>query len=79
MRITDLIHADHQQLQSYYDQVLHATDEDEQTRYQNQLVWALARHVVGEELVVYPALANASRDVTWDNQMVGGVAALVDF
>lgn len=75
MRITDTIHADHQQLKSYYDQILHAADEDDQTRYQNQLVWEMARHVVGEELVVYPALEKASRDGANDRQMVSGVAA----
>ncbi|PIG82585.1 HHE domain protein [Aspergillus arachidicola] len=29
---------------------------DEQTRYQNLFTWELARHSIGEELVIYPAL-----------------------
>ncbi|KAL6238344.1 hypothetical protein BDW75DRAFT_227979 [Aspergillus navahoensis] len=33
-----------------------STSRDEQIRYQNLFVWELARHVVGEEIVVYPAL-----------------------
>ncbi|KAJ5179950.1 hypothetical protein N7492_003160 [Penicillium capsulatum] len=70
MRITDAIRADHQQLQSYYDQILHAPDEDEQTRYQNQLVWELARHIVGEDLVVYPALEQTTRDGARDRQTI---------
>jgi hypothetical protein len=28
---------------------------DEQTRWANQFRWELARHSVGEELVIYPA------------------------
>lgn len=73
MRITDCIHEDHEQLRSYHDRIVHAPSEDEQTRYQNQLVWELARHVVGEDLVVYPALEKFSRDGASDRQMVSGV------
>lgn len=55
-RITDAICTDHRNLESYYDRIADAQDSDEQTRYQNQFTWELARHVVGEELVLYPAL-----------------------
>lgn len=56
MRITDAICSDHRDLESYYNRIVDAEDGDEQTRYQNQFTWELARHVVGEELVLYPAL-----------------------
>ena len=55
-RITDAIRDDHREIQSYYDLIFNAEDADEQTRFQNQFTWELARHVVGEELVLYPAL-----------------------
>lgn len=55
VRITDSIKHDHAELKSYYERIINSTDPDEQTRYQNQFTWELARHSVGEELVVYPA------------------------
>jgi hypothetical protein len=55
-RLTDVISADHRELQAYYDRLVNSHDPDEQTRFQNQLTWGLARHVVGEELVLFPAL-----------------------
>lgn len=55
-RLTDAISADHRELQAYYDRLVNSDDPDEQTRFQNQLTWGLARHVVGEELVLFPAL-----------------------
>jgi hemerythrin superfamily protein len=54
-RISDTIKRDHREIESYYDQILGATDKTEQTRFQNQFTWELARHSIGEELVVYPA------------------------
>jgi len=35
---------------------MNATDNDAQVRWQNQFTWELARHSIGEELVVYPAM-----------------------
>lgn len=55
-RLTDAISADHHELQAYYDCLVNSDDPDEQTRFQNQLTWGLARHIVGEELVLFPAL-----------------------
>lgn len=57
VRITESIRHDHAELKSYYDRIINSTDPDEQTRFQNQFTWELARHSVGEELVVYPAFA----------------------
>jgi hypothetical protein len=39
--------------------LLYSANPDEQSRLQNRSVWELARHLVGEELVVYPALIDA--------------------
>jgi len=54
-RVTDVIKQDHRELESYYNNILNAKDNDEATRWQNQFTWELARHSVAEELVVYPA------------------------
>lgn len=54
-RISEAIKNDHREIESYYDRIINAKDDDEKTRYQNQFTWELARHAHGEELVVYPA------------------------
>ncbi|KAJ5601707.1 hypothetical protein N7510_011241 [Penicillium lagena] len=54
-RISDAIKQDHREIESYYEQIVGTSDETEQTKYQNQFTWELARHSIGEELVVYPA------------------------
>jgi hemerythrin superfamily protein len=56
VRISEAITQDHQKLEYYYDTIVNSEDEDEQTRFQNQFTWELARHAVAEELVVYPAI-----------------------
>lgn len=57
VRILPAIQRDHRELQSHSNRILNSTDSDEQTRYQNQFTWELARHTIGEELVIYPAIA----------------------
>lgn len=54
--VSDAIKHDHRELEQYYDHIIKATDADTKTRYQNLFTWELARHSVGEELIVYPAL-----------------------
>lgn len=55
--ISDAITKDHRELEQYYNEVINnKSDQDHQERYGNQFVWELARHSVGEELVVYPAM-----------------------
>ncbi|KAJ6138854.1 hypothetical protein N7471_005340 [Penicillium samsonianum] len=56
VRISEAIKDDHRKLESYYNIIVNSEDEDEQTRFQNQFTWELARHAVAEELVVFPAL-----------------------
>lgn len=55
-RISDLIKRDHRELEEYYQRIINSDSEDEQIRYQNQFIWELARHSIGEELVVYPKM-----------------------
>ncbi|KAK9241808.1 hemerythrin HHE cation binding domain-containing protein [Lipomyces tetrasporus] len=52
----DAIKEDHRELEKYYSNILNAKSADDQTRWQNAFTWELARHSIGEELVVYPAL-----------------------
>lgn len=54
--ISGTIKHDHAELKEYYDKIMNSHDYDTQTRYQNQFTWELARHSIGEELVVYPAM-----------------------
>jgi hemerythrin superfamily protein len=53
--ISDAIIKDHRELEQYYNEVINSNDHDHQDRFGNQFTWELARHSVGEELVVYPA------------------------
>ncbi|KAL4940455.1 hypothetical protein BDV06DRAFT_213492 [Aspergillus oleicola] len=53
--ISQTIKQDHREIEAIYDQIVSSTDRDEQIRWQNLFVWELARHSVGEEIVVYPA------------------------
>jgi len=55
--ISDTIKKDHQEIKEYAENIRTATDDDSKTRWQNQFTWELARHSIGEELVVYPAFA----------------------
>lgn len=53
--ISEAIIKDHRELEQYYNEVVNSSDHDHQQRFGNQFTWELARHSVGEELVVYPA------------------------
>jgi hypothetical protein len=54
--ISDAITKDHRELRQYYNEVVNSSDPDHQQRFGNQFVWELARHSIGEELIVYPAM-----------------------
>jgi hypothetical protein len=60
--ISDTIKHGHVALCNGYNKILSTTDLDEKRRWQNQFTWDLARHAVGEELVVYPALEKVLAD-----------------
>lgn len=62
VRILNALSHDHRELESHSRHILTSTDPDEQNRYQNQFTWELARHAIGEELVVYPAIAKHVND-----------------
>ncbi|KAF8810564.1 hypothetical protein BYT27DRAFT_7091551 [Phlegmacium glaucopus] len=55
-----LLHAvaeDHQEMYAYYNEYLgNAHDAEAQGRWARQLTWEVARHAVGEEIVVYPLM-----------------------
>jgi len=46
----------HQAFAASYGKVMNETDKTEQQRHGDKFVWDLARHSLGEELVLYPAL-----------------------
>jgi hemerythrin superfamily protein len=52
----DAIKKDHRELEEYYNTIVTSADPDEVVRFQNKFTWELARHSIGEEIVVYPAL-----------------------
>lgn len=56
IRVSELIKNDHQELRGAYHQILSAQTNDDRVRWQNQFTWELARHSIGEELVVYPEM-----------------------
>ncbi|KAG0264607.1 hypothetical protein BGZ95_003551 [Linnemannia exigua] len=61
-RISEPVKKDHRELEEYYHKILDAKDEDEKTRWANQFTWELARHSVGEELVMYPQMRKSIED-----------------
>ncbi|TFK50125.1 hypothetical protein OE88DRAFT_1661677 [Heliocybe sulcata] len=55
--LTAAIKDDHQEMYDYYDAYKKAAgDADAQARWARQLTWEVARHAVGEEIVVYPLM-----------------------
>jgi hypothetical protein len=54
--ISAAIANDHRELEEAYNKILQATSADEKRRWQNQFTWELARHSIGEELIVYPVM-----------------------
>ncbi|TEB30763.1 HHE domain-containing protein [Coprinellus micaceus] len=48
---------DHQEMYQYYDEyVRNKGNTEAQTKWSNQLIWEIARHAVGEEIVIYPLM-----------------------
>lgn len=56
--VTVAVTRDHRDLADYYKKILDAPNNDTATRWQNQFIWALTRHLVAEELVLFPAFEN---------------------
>ncbi|KAL5333298.1 hemerythrin HHE cation binding domain-containing protein [Aspergillus crustosus] len=61
-RIIDAIKEDHREIEDYYKKILSSTTDKEKIQWQNQFTWELARHSLGEELVVYPVFEKALPD-----------------
>ncbi|KAJ7481839.1 hypothetical protein FB451DRAFT_1556028 [Mycena latifolia] len=56
-RLTDAIKEDHEEMYEYHSNYKKsAGDLDAQARWAHQLAWEIARHAVGEEIVVYPLM-----------------------
>ncbi|WWC63099.1 uncharacterized protein I303_105698 [Kwoniella dejecticola CBS 10117] len=53
--ISKILEEEHKDLEKYYHNIMDASSDDEQVRWQNQFTWELTRHSIGEELIVYPA------------------------
>ncbi|TEB36784.1 HHE domain-containing protein [Coprinellus micaceus] len=54
------IKQDHREIEAYWNEYKKSSGNiDAQTRWSNQLTWEIARHSIGEELVVYPLLEDA--------------------
>ncbi|OQD76062.1 hypothetical protein PENDEC_c005G03091 [Penicillium decumbens] len=56
-RLLPAVKNEHRELEYHTNKILRSSDPDQQTRYQNLFIWELARHIISEELVIYPALA----------------------
>jgi len=54
--ISDAIIADHRELEQVFASFTSTTDPMEKIKYASMFKWELARHTVGEELLVYPAI-----------------------
>ncbi|KAG8897359.1 hypothetical protein FRB99_008208 [Tulasnella sp. 403] len=54
--ISDAIIQDHRELEEYYQNYKRASTDKEKQQWAAQFRWELARHSVGEELVLYPVM-----------------------
>ena len=54
--ITEALKQDHLALDGFYHQITQASDADHKKRFRNIFTWELARHLVSEELTVFPAI-----------------------
>ncbi|KAI1452050.1 hypothetical protein F4805DRAFT_448915 [Annulohypoxylon moriforme] len=69
--LLNTIKYDHRQIEAYEPHIMNNKSADERTRYQNTFVWELARHSIGKEIVVYPAMEkhlNDGRDMAWKDR-----------
>ena len=55
-RISEVVRRDHRDLEEAYNKIVSATTTDEKVKWRNQLTWELARHSIGEEILVYPRI-----------------------
>ena len=55
-RISEVIKRDHRDLEQAYNNIVNAKSTEEKVKWRNQLTWELARHSIGEEILVYPRI-----------------------
>jgi flavin-dependent dehydrogenase len=60
--ISHSIKHDHLELEQYYNNIKKATTNEKKKEWRNQFTWELARHSIGEELVVYPEFERLLRN-----------------
>lgn len=54
--LSDKISHDHEELHHFYGKMTSTWDSFVKHQYQNRFVWEIARHAIGEGLVLYPAV-----------------------
>lgn len=55
-RISEIIRRDHRELEEAYHNIVDAKTTEEKVQWRNQFTWELARHSIGEEILVYPRI-----------------------
>jgi len=54
--LSEVIKTHHREIEDAYTKALNGKTHDEKQRWGNQFTWELARHAIGEDLVLYPAV-----------------------
>ena len=75
--LSEVIKSHHREIEECYTKALNGKSHDEKERWGNQFTWELARHAIGEDLVLYPkvekhlpnGLELAHRDRVHTNQV----------
>ncbi|KAK9235761.1 hypothetical protein V1525DRAFT_390170 [Lipomyces kononenkoae] len=55
LHIIDAVKQDHRHIEKCYESILKAETNDSRIRWANQFIWEVARHSIGEEILLYPA------------------------
>lgn len=55
-RISEVIKRDHRELEEAYNNIVTSTTTEDKVKWRNQFTWELARHSIGEEILVYPRM-----------------------
>lgn len=69
MTVTEAVTHDHRELEDYYNNIKKAPDYDTATRWQNQFVWELARHSIGEVWhirIIHLRVVFEPAELTWN-------------
>lgn len=55
-RISEIIKRDHRELEDAYHNILNGKSTEVKVQWRNQFTWELARHSIGEEMLLYPRI-----------------------